>query len=293
MTSKRLLTPLLMATMAALLLVPLPACTPKKPSTAMQISSDATWSVFRKLYCQSPKAPGVLIKASLYYSRVKPTKRNNRTVVSMWGDFSGPMRLDISAGIGKLLAHIRENDDGLLVFYPSSRRAYSHVNPVLGATRLGIPFPFSMNELASLIMGDFSGLIPVRYDRARRDKTNFVYLLDNGLVTSVTLDQTGRPILLEGRTTNAYETAQTWRLEINTYEENGVKTAPLPGRLTLALDNGEKGVLRIKSRQLKLVAWPARSTGLTLPEGTETIRLDKRPEPAANGDIPVVYEDKS
>ena len=58
----------------------------------------------------------MLIKGSLYYSRVTPTRRTNRTLFSMWGDFDGPMRLDVSAGIGKLLAHIREDRAGLLVY---------------------------------------------------------------------------------------------------------------------------------------------------------------------------------
>jgi len=293
MISKGLLKLILAASLAALLIVALFGCAPKRPSGVVQTTPKAAWQVFRQHYCTPSKSPGVLVKASLYYSRVRPTKRTNRTVVSMWGDFSGAMRLDISAGIGKLLAHIREDKNGLLVFYPSDKKAYAHTNPVLGATRLGMPFPFSLNELANVIVGNFSGLVTKRYSEAGRDKTNYVYQLDGGLVSSVTLDETGRPILLEGRTTKAYETARTWRLEINTYEESVGKTAPLPGRLTLAMDDGEKGVLRIKSRELKKVSWPTKSTDLKLPDDIETIRLDNGSRSTENGDIPVVYEDKS
>ena len=291
--TRRLLTSLFAAVLAVLILAALPSCTVKKPVGVVQSTPGAAWQVFRQQYCNPQKTPGMLVKASLYYSRLKPIKRTNRTVVSMWGDFSGTMRLDVSAGIGKLLAHIREDKNGLLAFYPSERKAYTHVNPVLGATRLGMPFPFSLNELANVIFGDFSGLVPKEHGKDGREKTNFVYQIDDSLVSRITLDETGRPILLEGRTTKAYETAQTWRLEINTYEEKAGGKAPLPGKLTLILDNGEKGVLRIKSRELKPAPWPARSIGLELPESVETIRLDNGFRPAENGDIPIVYEDKS
>ncbi len=284
---------LLAASLAVLIPVMLHGCTAKKPVGLVQDTPEAAWQVFRQQYCNPQKAPGMLVKASLYYSRLKPIKRTNRTVISMWGDFSGTMRLDVSAGIGKLLAHIRENKNGLLAFYPSDKKAYTHVNPVLGATRLGMPFPFSLNELVNVIFGDFSGLVPETHGETGRDKTNFVYRIDDSLVTRITLNETGRPILLEGRTTNAYESAHTWRIKINTYEEGEGGKAPLPDKLTLTLDNGEKGVLRVKSRELKQAPWSARSIGLELPQGVETIRLDNGFWPAENGDIPIVYEDKS
>jgi len=291
MTRRPRLTPVLVASVAALMLVALSGCATKRPSDAVQSTPEAAWQVFRQYYCTPPKAPGLLVKASLSYSRSKPIKRTNRTVISMWGDFSGPMRLDISAGIGKLLAHIREDEKGLLVFYPSDKKAYAHANSVLGATRLGMPFPFSLNELANVIVGDFSGLVPNKYAETSRKNSGFAYQFNDGLVSRVVLDETGRPILLEGRTTKAYETAQAWRLEINTYEEAVGKAAPLPGRLTLTLDNGEKGVLRIKARELKLVAWPAKSTGLKLPKDVKMIRLDNGFRPAGSGDIPVIHTD--
>ncbi|WP_319470126.1 hypothetical protein [uncultured Pseudodesulfovibrio sp.] len=283
---------LLNAAVMAALLVGFLGCTPKKPAGVVPDSPEAAWQVFRRNYCAPPKQPGLLVKASLYYTRVVPNRRTNRTVVSMWGDFDGPMRLDIAAGVGKLLAHIREDSGGLLVFYPTEKRAYAHVNSVLGATRLGMPFPFTLSELASVIAGDFSGLVPGTYVEAVKEKGRFVYTLHGSLVSRVVLDETGRPILLEGRTTKAYDTARDWRLEINTYEEGANKIAPLPGRLTLSLDNGEKGVLRVKSRELK-AKWPAKATNLELPEDIEYYRLDNGFRPAENGGIPVVYEDES
>ena len=282
---------LLSAALAVLLLAP--GCTPRRTADSGPATPEAAWKVFRRNYCAPRKEPGLLVKASLYYTRVKPTKRTNRTLVTLWGDFNGPMRLDVAAGMGKLLAHIREDEGGLLVFYPTEKKAYSHTDAVLGATRLGMPFPFSLNELARVTAGDFSGLIPALPKEGARTDKGFRYLLDDGLVTVLELDRDGRPILLEGRISKGYETAQEWRLEINAYEEPAGKAVPMPGRLTLALDNGEKGVLRIRSRALKMAPWPAKALNLVLPEGVEFRRLDSGTKSAGETEIPVVYEDKS
>jgi hypothetical protein len=201
------------------------------------------------------------------------------------------MRLDVSASIGTLLAHIREDHGGLLAFYPEDKQAYTHVNPVLGATRLGMPFPFSLSELASVMAGDFSGLIPRKFATAEQGGTNFVYTLDKGLVDRITLDEYGRPILIEGRTTKVLENARFWVFEINRYEDAQDGKAPLPGKLTLALDNGEEGVLHIKSRELMPAAWPGKSLELLQPEGVEPLRLDHGYLKEKTGDIPVVHED--
>lgn len=264
----------------------------QKPAGQVQATPKAAWKIFRQYYCVSKKEPAVKIKASLHYSRIKPRKRTNRTLISMWGDFTGPMRLDVSASVGKLLAHIREDENGLLVFYPSDNKAYTHSNPVLGATRLGMPFPFSLNELAHVMVGDFSGLVPEKYAEEKRQKNDYTYTFDNGLVSRLVLDETGRPILLEGRTTKAYETARTWMLTVDRFEPPSGRNAPLPGRVTLSLDNGEKGVLYIKSRQLLPEAWPTRSTDLLLPDTVKPFRLDNEFQAAPGDDIPVVYEDE-
>jgi hypothetical protein len=283
------------ALLAALLLLAVAGCTPKTPPGTVLHAPKAAWKSFRANYCVRPEAPAVKVKASLYYSQIRPRKRTNRTLTTLWGDFGGAMRMDVSASIGKLLAHIRENGDGLLVFYPSDNEAYTHVNPVLGATRLGMPFPFSLKVLAAVLAGDFSDLATRGYAAARQIDGNnpgFAFDLKDGLVTRITLDVVGRPVLVEGLTSKSYAGARTWRLEINRYQEPEGKKAPLPDKVTLALDNGEKGVLHIKSRELMLKPWPAESLGLALPDGVEPVRLDNGYNHESTGEIPVIYEDK-
>jgi len=271
-------------------------CTPKTPPGTVMHSPEAAWNSFRRHYCARPDGPALKVKASLHYSQVKPRKRTNRTLMTMWGDFKGTMRMDVSASIGTLLAHIRENDEGLLVFYPADNQAYAHVDPVLGATRLGMPFPFSLSDLGHVLLGDFSGLVPKRYaggSRTARGTGGFVYTFDDGLVTSVTLDVVGRPVLVEGRAAGGSGDAKTWRLEVNRYETPVGDEVPLGDRLTLALDNGEKGVLHIKSRELMLAAWPGEALALELPDDVDPIRLDAGDVDRETGEIPVIYEENN
>ena len=266
---------ILTATVAALSLLVVLGCKAKPASELVMDSPEAAWESFRANYCVSPDQPSLLVKASFQYSRTKPIKRTNRTLVSLWGDFDGPMRLDIKAGMGKLLAHIREDQSGLLVFYPMEKRAYAHSNPVLGATRLGMPFPFSLGELARVSVGDFSGLVPKTFEKAERTVKGYVYTLNDGLASTATLDTTGRPLLLKGQTQGEQGTKSNWGLEINSYgDEDAANPFPMPGRVTLTTDHGEKGVLRIKARELKVQAWSEESTGLELPDNIVYHRLD-------------------
>jgi hypothetical protein len=79
---------------------------------------------------------------------------------------------------------------------------------------------------------------------------------------------------------------------VDRYGDAPQGTAPLPDKLTLTLDNGERGVLHIKSRELMLAPWPARSLALELPEDIVPIRLDNGYEDGKTGEIPVIREDK-
>jgi len=253
-------------TIAVLLLALAFGCAPKQPEAPLFDSSGPAWEAFRQSYCATPQEPGMMIKASLYYTREVPDKRSDRTRVSIWGDFDGPVRLDVSAAFGKIVAMIREDADGLLVFYPTESKAYAHADPVLGATRLGIPFPFSLEELSRVIMGDFSGIVPADYVEAKPEGGQFTYSLKGGIASSVTLDGNGRPIIIEGEALSRYVGARKWRLVLDNFTDD---TTPLPDVLTLTMDNGEQGVLRIKSRELKMERWPEKSTGLKLPTDTE------------------------
>jgi hypothetical protein len=251
-------------------------CAPKKAFGPGMDTADAAYTAFRDGYCHAPAGASVLISGSLYYTRVKPTKRSNRTLIRLWGDFSRPLRLDVAAGMGRMLAHIREDRGGLTAFYPDQKAAYTHMDPVIGATRLGMPFPFSLRDLALVLGGSFSELLPYPPVEAVRTATGFEYSFSQGPVTRLKLDGWARPVRMEGATPIKNHATRGWSIDFSRYPDDRTVKAPLPRMLSLALESGEKGVLRVKNRELKQGAWPEQKLDLPLPEGTELFRLDAR-----------------
>ncbi|CCO23175.1 hypothetical protein [Maridesulfovibrio hydrothermalis] len=212
-------------------------------------------------------ATGIKAKASLYYTS---EGSGHRTTMNIWGDFNSPLRLDVRAGIGAYVAHLREDDAGLTAFYPEQKTAYTHSSPYRAVQLLGLPFPFSLKDLAGLIAGCYPELIPESYKSVNSigNSHNLLYAFDAGPVSSITLTNQGFPIEITGRGNIS------WRMELSSYEmnENGKM---LPEKITVFTKNGDKAVLRIKSRTLTTEKWAEDSMKMALPEGTETIRLDK------------------
>jgi hypothetical protein len=123
------------------------------------------------------------VRGSFTYTAPEPRKKTNRTVMLFFGDLGGPLRLDVQASIGTPLAFIREADEGLLAFYPERKAAYRHWDPVAGAQRLGLPFPFSLRDLASLLAGDFGPWCPWSTTACGHPGTGFEYSLLRGRIT--------------------------------------------------------------------------------------------------------------
>lgn len=224
------------------------------------------YSSFHARYSQCNET-GIRAKASLYYTS---QNRGHRTTMTLWGDLDTPLRLDVRAGIGAYIAHIREDETGLTAFYPDQRTAYTHSSATRGVQQLGLPFPFCLKDLAGLISGCYQSLIPANYDSAIsvNENGNMQYIFNSGPVSSVTLNGQGIPVNMTGRG------EIPWTMELASFENNS-KGKPLPGKITVFTENGDKAVLRIKSREYAAEKWPADSLTLELPEGTETIALDR------------------
>ncbi len=247
-------------------------CAPKKVFAPGMDGPDKAYAVFKDAYCAPPQGKSLVVSASLYYTRVKPTKRSNRTVIRLWGDFARPLRLDVAAGMGRMLTHIREDDGGLTAYYPDQKAAYTHPYPVVGAQRLGMPFPFPLRDLALMLGGSYAELLPYPPHEAIRSAKGFEYTFNQGPVTRLLLDGWARPVRMEGITQFKNRPTLHWSIDFNRYPETG--TAPQPNMISLQLETGEKGVLHIKSRELKQQAWPEQKLDLPLPEGTELFDLD-------------------
>jgi len=240
--------------------------------------ADAAFTAFRRDYARVPSnAVALFVGASFTFTS---PKRNNRTVLEFCGNFDLPLRLDVRAGIGTSLAHFREDETGLLAFYPDRREAYALSDPVRGARMLELPLLFSLKELGLAVAGSVSSLVPERYRSAGPGPDGgFVYAFEPGRVESLTLSAAGRPLALTGVLAPRGERpGGPWRLEFSDYEQDAGQA--LAQRITLSLPGEEKGVLRIKTRELRLLPWPAKALDLALPDGTIVYLLDRQAPPS-------------
>lgn len=223
------------------------------------------WKEFRATYAQKPHEPAMAASGILYYSRTKPIRRSNRTRVRLWGDFGAAQRMDVAAGIGKILAHIREDADGLMILYPSEKVAYVHSDPVQGAAALGLAVPFSVNDLMLAVSGSFAGLVPESYSSGKKDNGGCSYEFAEQAVSALTLDHMARPVFLKGSTRMADGTDMGWTASFEDWKADA-EGNETPETITFVLESGEKGILKIRSLERKKNAWPEQSLSLDLPE---------------------------
>ena len=266
---------------AGLLVAILAGCMPKPVLDPGADPAAWAWQEFRARHLAVTPPPALLVRGSFTYTSPKPRSKTNRTVMLFFGDLGTPLRMDVQAGVGTSLAFIRESGEGILAFYPDRRTAYKHWDPVIGAQRLGLPFPFSMADLARLICGDFSTLVSGVHSAVRPvNSAGFEYRFKKGRVTTLVLDYMGNPVSMTGpltrppREDGTKREGETWTITFGSTGQDG-----LCSMLTVDLPDEENGVLRIKSRELKLEPWPAESLNLALPDGTEVRRLDREEAP--------------
>lgn len=237
-------------------------------------------------------ASGVDVRASLLYST---PSRSNRTDVQLFGDYGRPLRLDVRAGFGTMVALMREDAAGLLAYYPDRKAAYAHLDPVIGAQLLGMPFPFSMRDLALVLSGHFGTLVPADTPPAGvrvLSDGGFAYTYANGPVRLLVVDAYGRPVRMEGELSRHFKTQaeregavvsgpRVWSLAFSDYPDDDGDPQGPARILTLTLPKGESAVLRVKALTERGQPWPLKSLGLAPPANTRFMALDRVSAPPA------------
>lgn len=275
----------------------LAACAPRV-ELPRYAECEANLDAFQARFVNPPViASGVAVRASLLYST---PQRSNRTDVQIFGDYGRPLRLDVRAGLGTMLALMREDASGLLAFYPEKSRAYAHTDPVIGAQLLGMPFPFALRDLALVLAGHFGSLVPAETPPAGvrvRPGGGFAYTYANGPVRLLVVDVYGRPERMEGELSRHFKTQaeregavvagpRVWSLVFSDYPEDDGDPQGPARILTLGLPRGESAVLRVKALDERGQPWPIKALALPLPAGSTFMSLDhKAAPPAAETDV--------
>ncbi len=197
------------------------------------------------------------------------TKDDTRRVTAiLWSNGETPVRLDISAGMGVLLARIREDASSLLIYSPRENTALSHKGPQRALLQVtGVPIPLGLTDFAALIQGEFSRVFGV-WDQGK------AYNGENQTISFPLEAQfsklRGAHPLLNGRLfVNALGLPVRWQEQVGTkgwvmnidYDEQNA----LPDKITLSHHDGQQAVIIIKNRELPEEPFNKGQLALSLP----------------------------
>lgn len=247
------------------LMLGLAACAGKGP-TAPPAPAAELWKTFAQRRAEAAAdLAGLKATASLHYADLT---RKNRVTLTLWGSPDLPLRLDLFAGFGSTFAMIREGDDRWQGYLPEKETLYIGRDARSGQNALGFTLPFSLKELAAVVTGSYGGLVPQDFEAASlAEDGGWTYAFSgNGPVTSMTLDEAGRPVVFAGRLHG-----RDWTM---TLSRHGEDAPAAPGKISIHSSPETTAVLRIKTLERLTTPWPEAALALTPPPGTMITSLD-------------------
>lgn len=253
-------TPLLLRFLAlALLTLVVQACAPRAGDhvqTAPSENADATWRAYQSYASarESDHDP-YRLNASLRYGMSGDTRR---VVILLWSNGQLPIRLDVMAGVGALVARIQETRDSFTAYAPNENKALVHRGSRRVQLNFGKPVPFALRDFSSLMRGRFHEVFGAAEGRSPRLLSNgdIAYALEGGLLGG-TLEL--RPDGLPAR----WSEAGGWSMDIG-YDEGN---PPLPYKFKLTHPDGYTAILLVKERQKPEGRFAEGQLALEIPQG--------------------------
>ncbi|MFV0420760.1 hypothetical protein [Oleidesulfovibrio sp.] len=251
-----------MFSLSVLLLVMFGGCAGKQtqpqadPAEALE-----RWTQFLASSSQREADSGPFsIIASLRYQN---GDSGHRVTMRIWGNESYPLRLDVEAGIGAMVAQVREDHQKFVAFSPREDKALVHNGKGKPALALGLPIPFTIKDMVLLVQGHYTQFFPEKFTSAT--------VVGNGVIAYslpsshkgteddlLLLDPLGRPVqwTTQGR--------QGWRIDFLRYSN-----APqaLPDKIDVIMTDKKTATLFIKSRNRHNSQYTEAELALELPAG--------------------------
>lgn len=251
---------------AALLLVCACARQPALPDVSPE-QADQTWAQF--MARTAPIEP-YRINISLRYGREDATQR---VTALLWSNGSGPVRLDVMAGMGPLVARIREDGPNFVALSPRENKAWVHqsTDPYSVTPRvlinLGVPLPFALTHVSHLLRGNFVEVFGVeRQGAAVQVKDGIRYRLAGYPGGTLELSPEGVPLRWA-------DTAGAWVMELGYADADPT----VPQKLTLTHADGNAAIVLVKNREKPAAPYTEKQLALEVPAGAEVkdVRREK------------------
>jgi outer membrane biogenesis lipoprotein LolB len=239
------------------------------PRPAAPPSADEARAVYKTFLANQAKndpAPAFSLAGSLSFARGSKSGRLN---YRFYGNLKNPVRLDLTTPMGGAYAHLREDGQEFAAYVPGRNTVYRHADAKVGASRLGMPLPFTLRELAAIVSGRFGELAPAEYTSAKKTAGGYEYAFSGDpRLSSLTLDFEGKPRHLTGRG------VEPWRVVFEEDEPAPGLAAPVARKLTLTTPGGASLTLRVKSLQSRPTPYPAADLELPVPSQADNRSLD-------------------
>ena len=160
---------------------------------------------------------------------------SQKVSVYFWGNGDKqtpyPLRLDIMAGIGDVMAKIHETREQFVAYVPKEHIAYTHKSGRQNFIAFGVPLPFSLEDLSLLVTGRYGPLflpspsaVPEPRTSAETDAAVTFYLENARLPGTLDINVFGLPVGWRD------VGATGWHMVIEYWPDN---TRPTPHKVTL------------------------------------------------------------
>ncbi|WP_156921804.1 hypothetical protein [Desulfovibrio inopinatus] len=180
----------------------------------------------------------------------------HRLLVDFFGNTNRPLRLDLKASVGTVIALWREDDLGVTVALPEKNEVRTFPDATQAAAALGMDLPFSLRQLAAILLGQFDEFLPSTASDATQTKQGIRYTLpDTSPFSSITLDFTGKAVHLTGHGASA------WNAELTPWSSD----IPGPAYEKIVVETSDKAKIVLRVKSFAQFQEPMPDTGLELP----------------------------
>lgn len=216
------------------------------------------------------------ISANLRYSDAEG--KNTRASALLWGNGKAenpyPLRLDLLAGVGTVVAKVRESARNFTAYVPEENTAYVYDDGSRTLASFGVPIPLSLGDLTLLLTGRSGALflptsthndagIPVEHSLTANGAR---YAIPDARLPGVLeLSETGAPLSWTELRDNG------WVIGF----ESGKMNPLQPVKLRISHPRGYAALIVVKEIARVSPPYSVAKMTLELPPGTEKKALDK------------------
>jgi len=266
------------SSLLCLLCLPLLMACPRQPTITElpPASFEKYWQAYAEQAKQAEeRRTAFRMKATVQYET--PDNNGHRMNALIWGNPDLPVRMDLNAGIGVLVAQVREDKHHFLLHMTEEKTAYAHQGSNKPFFSIGTPLPFTLELLIYLMNGRFGPVFGYEAGILQSSQGSRYVLGAKAPAQGVlSLSQKGLPLAWDGSPPSGMPGGQGygWTMDMDYAEEDPF----LPRRLILKHNKGYSATIHIRGRETLDELFPAGRLALELPPQTAVHPLDAQRE---------------